>query len=572
MTTKNKRTKVKKNDRNTARKTTRRNMSIIDDPVALQVIWRRLISIADEAATTLRRTSFSPIVRESNDFACVLFDAAGRAIAENTIGIPSFNMTLGRTLDHFLSQRPASQWKPGDVGMCNDPWLTSGHLPDITIIAPIFLGKRLLGWAGSIAHMADIGGALWSADTREVFEEGIRFPFSLLMQEGLYNEDVVRFMRANVRIPDLVMGDIAAQIAAGEAAGRGLRALAEHERIADFTEISGAIRSRAENVMRRAIAQIPNGSYKSAIDMDGTDEGPIHIEVEILKKGTDLFIDYAGTSPQASRAVNTVLNYTEAYTCYPLKCLFDPHTPRNDGSYKMIHVSAPQGSILNPRFPAPVHARQLVGHCLPAALYRALAPVAGDRIAADSGSAPTLRLLVNGFRDDGTPYTTIFFINGGMGARSRRDGLSATCFPSNVICGSMEIIEALAPLRVWEKELAVDSGGAGTFRGGLGQNVEIELVGRERANISVLADRRYHPAAGVLDGLAGAPSSIALNGNEDALPTKGKSRIQKGDRLRIRYPGGGGYGDPGRRNKAAVRDDLKEGLISEEAAHRVYGL
>jgi N-methylhydantoinase B len=549
-----------------------RNISIVDDPVALQVIWRRLIAIADEAAATLRRTSFSPIVRESNDFACVLFDASGRAIAENTIGIPSFNMTLGRTLEYGLSQRPASEWKPGDVAICNDPWRTSGHLPDFTIIAPIFLKKRLLGWAGSIAHMADIGGALWSADTREVFEEGIRIPFSLLMREGVYNEDLVRVLRANVRIPDLVMGDLAAQISAGEAAARALRSLAEHERISDFSDISAAIRARSENAMRRAIAQIPDGSYKSAIDMDGSEDGPIHIEVEVRKKGTDLFIDYAGTSPQASRAINTVLNYTEAYTCYPLKCLFDPLTPRNDGSYKMIHVSAPEGSILNPRFPAPVNARQLVGHCLPAALYRALAPAVADRVTADSGSAPTLRVLINGFRDDRTPYTTIFFINGGMGARAKRDGLSATCFPSNVVCGSMEIIEALAPLRIWKKELAPDSGGAGRHRGGLGQDVEIELVGREKANISILADRVEHPAAGVLNGLAGAPSRIALNEKEGVLPIKGKSRIKQGDRLQIRYPGGGGYGDPGQRNKEAVRRDLEEGLISKEAAQQVYKL
>jgi N-methylhydantoinase B len=545
--------------------------SIANDPVALQIVWRRLIAIADEAAATLRRTSFSPIVRESNDFACVLFDAAGFAIAENTIGIPSFNMTLGRTLNHFLSQRPASEWKLGDVGICNDPWLTSGHLPDITIVAPIFLGSRLLGWTGSIAHMADIGGALWSADTREVFEEGIRIPLSLLLREGKYNDDLVRILRANVRIPDLVMGDISAQVSASEAAARALKNLAEHERIDDFSEISRAIRERSENVMRRAIAEIPDGVYASEVDMDGSDDGPIHIALSITKKGSELFVDYAGTSPQAGRAINTVLNYTEAYTCYPLKCLLDPLTPRNDGSYGMIHVSAPEGSILNPRFPAPVHARQLVGHCLSAAIYRALAPVAGERIIADSGSAPTLRVLVNGFRDDRTPYTTIFFINGGMGARAQRDGLSTTCFPSNVICGSMEIIEALTPLRIWKKELTIDSGGPGRFRGGLGQDVEIELIGREPANLSILADRVRHPALGVLGGLAGAPSRIALNGKEGALPIKGKSRIKQGDRLNVRYPGGGGYGDPHRRSSEAVASDLKEGLVSKAAAKQVYG-
>jgi N-methylhydantoinase B len=547
-------------------------MSFVDDPVALQVIWRRLIAIADEAAATLRRTSFSPIVRESNDFACVLFDAGGLAIAENTIGIPSFNMTLGRTLSHCLAIRPASEWRPGDVGICNDPWLTSGHLPDITIFSPIFLEGQLLGWSGSIAHMADIGGALWSADTREVFEEGIRIPFSLLMREGEYNEDLVRILRANVRIPDLVMGDIAAQVSAGDTAARAFKNLAQYERIADFSEISRAIRERSEGAMRRAIAQIPDGVYSSSVEMDGTNDGPIRIDVAIKRSEGDLFIDYAGTSPQASYAINTVLNYTEAYTCYPLKCLFDPATPRNDGSYKMIHVSAPEGSILNPRFPAPVHARQLVGHCLPAALYRALAPVISDRVIADSGSAPTLRVLVNGFRDDRSPFTTIFFINGGMGARATRDGLSATCFPSNVVCGSMEIIEALAPLRIWQKELSMDSGGPGRFRGGLGQDVEIELIGREGANVSILADRERHPAGGVLKGLPGATSRILLNGKENVLPTKGKSRIKRGDRLRVRYPGGGGYGDPLNRERAAVREDLEEGLVSPEAVRRVYGL
>ena len=550
----------------------RRNSSVTDDPVALQVIWRRLVAIADEAAATLRRTSFSPIVRESNDFACVLFDADGAAIAENTIGIPSFNMTLGRTLAHFMSKRPAAEWRPGDVGICNDPWLTSGHLPDITIIAPIFLRNRLLGWTGSIAHMADIGGALWSADTREVFEEGIRIPFTLLMRRGQYNDELVRIIRANIRIPDLVMGDIAAQVSAGETAARSLRHLAEHERIEDFSGISQAIQARSEANMRRAIGQIRDGIYKSSVDMDGTDDGPIHIEVAVEKRGTDLFVDYAGTSPQAGRAINTVLNYTEAYTCYPLKCLFDPLTPRNEGSYKMIHVSAPEGSLLNPRFPAPVHARQLVGHCLPAALYHALAPVAADKIVADSGSAPTLRVLINGFRDDRTPYTTIFFINGGMGARAKLDGLSATCFPSNVVCGSMEIIEALAPLRVWKKELAVDSGGPGRYRGGLGQDVEIELIGRESANISVLADRVKHPASGVLNGMAGAPSRIELNAQADVLPIKGKSQIKQNDRLRIHFPGGGGYGDPRERSKEAIRSDLDEGLISADAARRVYEL
>ena len=422
-----------------------RNRTIIDDPVALQVVWTRLIAIADEAAATLRRTSFSPIVRESNDFACVIFDAEGNAIAENTIGIPSFNMTLGRTLAHFLKERPAAEWRPGDVGITNDPWLTSGHLPDVTVLAPVFAGRRLVGWTGSIAHMADIGGTLWSADTREVYEEGIRIPPLLYMQEGRPNADLQAMIRANVRLGDAVLGDIAAQIAAGETAARGLRDLIERESIADLAPISREICARTEAAMRRAIAEIPDGTYRSSLDLDGTGEEPVHIALTIEKRGEEILIDYAGTSPEVGRALNTVMNYTEAYSCYPLKCALDPATPRNEGTYRMIHVKAPEGSILNPRFPAPVHARQLVGHCLAAAIYEALVPVLGERIIAECGSAPTLRVLVSGYREGRRRYTAILFINGGMGARAERDGLSATCFPSNVVCGSMEIIEALPP-------------------------------------------------------------------------------------------------------------------------------
>ena len=545
---------------------------IAGDPVALQVIWTRLIAIADEAAATLRRTSFSPIVRESNDFACVIFDAAGTAMAENTIGIPSFNMTLSRTLAHFLRERPAAEWRDGDVGICNDPWLTSGHLPDTTVVAPVFTNGRIVAWTGSIAHMADMGGTLWSADTREVFEEGLRLPPLLLLREGVWNADVATIIRANSRLPEQVLGDIAAQVAAGETAARGLRELMAREAIEDLTPIATEICARTERLMRAAVARIPDGVYHGSVDLDGTGEEPVHLQLAITKQHDEIFLDYAGTSPEVGRALNVVMNYTEAYSCYPLKCALDPATPRNDGSYRMIHVSAPEGSILNPRFPAPVHARQLVGHCLAAAIYQALAPVLGERIVAESGSAPTLRVIFSGYRENRRRYTSILFINGGMGARAERDGLSATCFPSNVVCGSMEVIEALSPLRIWRKELACDSGGPGKSRGGLGQDVEIELTGDQPALLSLLVERVHHPARGVLDGAPGAASRVLWNGRESGFPLKGKSPIAAGDRLRVRYPGGGGYGDPRTRDRALVRADLAAGRISEATARTEYGL
>jgi N-methylhydantoinase B len=540
--------------------------------IALEILWTRLVAIADEAATTLVRTSFSPIVRESNDFSCVIFDAAGNAVAENTIGIPSFNMTMSRTLEHVLRMRPPAEWRPGDVVCTNDPWLTSGHLPDMTVLAPVFRDGRLIAWTGSIAHQADIGGTIWSADTREVFEEGVTVPPTLLLEEGRPNRTLIELLRANLRMPDQVIGDVMAQVAAGESAARRLVELTGEAGIEDLDEVSAEVRARAEGAMRRAVAAIPDGVYEAGLDLDGTGEEPVHLQARVTVAGDTLDIDYTGTSPQVGRSLNVVMNYTEAYSCYPLKCALDPSTPRNEGSYRCIRVTAPEGSILNPRRPAPVNARQLVGHCLAAVLYEALAPVLPGRVIGESGSAPTLRVVISGPRDERSRFTSILFVNGGMGARPTMDGLATTCFPSNVICGAMEIIEATAPLRIWRKEFAVDSGGPGTYRGGLGQDVELELLAPGECTLSLFVEHVAHPPRGVLGAGPGAPSRVVWNEREDGFPLKGRSRIRPGDRLRVRYPGGGGYGDPRRRRGEAVRADIEAGVVSERQAREVYGL
>ena len=541
------------------------------DPVSLEILWSRFIAVADEAATTLVRTSFSPTVRESNDYACVLFDAAGHAIAENTIGIPSFNMTLSRTLAHFLQMRPLKSWRPGDVGITNDPWLATGHLPDVTVVAPIFIGERLVAWSGSVAHMVDIGGIPWSADGRQVFEEGLRIPPMMLFREGKPNEDLLQLIRANNRLPDQVIGDLMAMVSAGRIGEARLVELMSEVGVEDLTEISAEIRSRAERSMRAAIKAIPDGTYRSALDMDGAPDEPIHLEVTVTVAGDEMTVDYAGTSPQVLGALNTVMNYTEAYSCYPLKCLLDPATPRNDGSYKPIRVKAPEGSILNPRFPAAVNARQLVGHVLSGMLFDALSTAIPQRIIGESGSAPTLRCVVSGIAASGLPFSSILFLNGGMGARPDIDGLATTCFPSTVMAGAMEAVEAVSPLRIWRKEFAVDSGGAGCFRGGLGQELEVEVLSATSAIVSLFVERTRNPARGVVGGKQGGGSRVEINGKCDGFPLKGRSRIAAGDRIFVRYSGGGGYGDPRERDRDAVRADVEAGIVSAQAARDVYG-
>ena len=541
------------------------------DPVSLEILWSRFIAVADEAATTLVRTSFSPTVRESNDYACVLFDAAGHAIAENTIGIPSFNMTLSRTLAHFLQMRPLKSWRPGDVGITNDPWLATGHLPDVTVVAPIFIGERLVAWSGSVAHMVDIGGIPWSADGRQVFEEGLRIPPMMLFREGKPNEDLLQLIRANNRLPDQVIGDLMAMVSAGRIGEARLVELMSEVGVEDLTEISAEIRSRAERSMRAAIKAVPDGTYRSALDMDGAPDEPIHLEVTVTVAGDEMTVDYAGTSPQVLGALNTVMNYTEAYSCYPLKCLLDPATPRNDGSYKPIRVTAPEGSILNPRFPAAVNARQLVGHVLSGMLFDALSTAIPQRIIGESGSAPTLRCVVSGIAASGLPFSSILFLNGGMGARPDIDGLATTCFPSTVMAGAMEAVEAVSPLRIWRKEFAVDSGGAGRFRGGLGQELEVEVLSATSAIVSLFVERTRNPARGVVGGKQGGGSRVEINGKCDGFPLKGRSRIAAGDRIFVRYSGGGGYGDPRERDRDAVRADVEAGIVSAQAARDVYG-
>jgi N-methylhydantoinase B len=540
------------------------------DPVSLEIVWHRLIAVVDEAATTLVRTSFSPIMRESNDLSCVLFDSRGNALAENTIGIPSFNLTLGRTVRHVLRKRPPPQWRPGDVLMTNDPWVGAGHLPDVTVVAPIFDDGRLLGWVGSIAHQVDVGGAGWAADAAEVFEEGLRIPPLLLLREGALNTDVVEMIGANVRLPERLLGDLMAQVSAGEVASERLRELVRDARLEDLEAVSDQLADLAEQAMQRAVRAAPQGTYSASLDLDGTDDEPIHVEVAITFADDRVRVDFGGSSAQVRRGLNCPINYTEAYTCYPLKCVLDPFTPRNEGSYRHVTVAAPEGSILNPRFPAAVNARHLVGHCLGGVVYQALAAALPERVIAESGSAPTMRAVISGARDDGSRFSTILFINGGMGAGAGHDGLAATCFPSNVICGAMETVESLAPLRIWRKELATDSGGAGEFAGGLGQVVEVELLGSRECTLSFFVERTAHPARGVLGGQPGTPAVVEWNGRRDGFPLKGRNRMRPGDRLTLRYPGGGGYGDPARRTPEAVRADVEAGLLTRDRAREAY--
>lgn len=541
------------------------------DPISLEILWSRLTSIADEAAAALLRTSFSTIVRESNDFATVLMDAGGNSLAENTGGIASFNGVLPITLRHFLERFPAATWRPGDCVITNDPWLATGHLPDITMVMPIFHADTLVAFSGSIAHSPDIGGSLWSADCQEIYEEGIRIPPVRYMREGSVDEVVRDFILQNVRVPDQVIGDLQAQVTANLVCGRRLNEFLEDAGMPDLRALSEALLARAEHAMGNAIEAVPDGVYRAAIDADGFDEDETHIECAITVRGRHMDIDYAGTSPQIGRGLNCVMNYTHAYSTYPVKCMLDPDTPRNEGSYRPITVRAPEGSILNPLQPAPCNARQLTGHLLAGVIYKAMADAVPDKVIAECGGAPTMRAVFSGADVDGRRFSQILFASGGMGASQVRDGLPTTAFPTNAGAGSIEAFESVAPLIVWKKELREDSGGAGEFRGGLGQECVVQSRSPEPMQLSLLSDRRRHPASGLLGGGPGATSAIAFADGSEPHP-KSRTRLAPGDTLTMRYAGGGGCGDPRQRDRETVRRDREDGYISADAARDAYGL
>ncbi len=538
------------------------------DPITLEILWSRLVAIVDETAATLVRTSFSTIVRESNDYACILLDAEGNSLAQSTLSIPSFISTLPLTVKEFMKVYPAESLEPGDVMLTNDPWLGTGHLNDINMAMPIFHKGKLIAFSASVAHAPDIGGRLRSPDNRELFEEGLRIPVCKWMKAGKPNEDVWSFIANNVRVPDLVIGDLRAQLAANEMAARRLMHLVEEQGIDDLGELARTIQSLSEKHTREAIRQIPDGVYGHEVRMDGYSE-PLVIRLKLTVDGDEILVDYTGTSPQIDRALNVVPNYTFAYTAFPLKCLLSPETPNNEGCFRPLKVTAPEGSLLNPRFPAAVGARASVGHYLPVAIFGALADVMPDRVLAASGS-PMWCLQLAGLDAKKRRFAGVFFYNGGQGASGRKDGISCLSFPSNLSATPVEVIEHIFPVVMERKALTVDSGGPGRQRGGLGQTMTVRIESGGPLSASFMTERTRFPAEGLFGGKAGAMGKVLLNGA--SINPKESRVIQPGDLLEISTPGGGGFGDPRERDRGVVLADLRAGLVSAEQAEQEYGV
>ena len=537
----------------------------VTDPVSLSILWTRLQSVVDEAATVLMRTAFSTIVRESGDLTVLLTDRTGVTVVQTRKGVGSLGPAIGTTVRAVLQDFPLETWAPGDVVLTNDPWIAAGHTGDVATVRPFFWNKCCIGFIAVASHVPDIGGRLAPSDARQVYEEGILFPPTHFMRGDAVLPQIARLLEKNVRVPDQVMGDIFAQVSCAKQCETRLRQLMQEYGLDELDELFQAILDRSERAVRKTITSLPDGRYTAETQTDGLG-APLVIRVAITISGDEMHVDFAGTSPQVPAGINSVLNYTRAYSFYTLKCVLDPHGPNNDGSMRPVQISAPARSLLNAEFPAAVYARSQSGHYLGSVLMSALAPAAADRVVACCGS-PSNRTVFNGRRGDGRAFSFLMFTSGGFGARSNSDGLSCTPFPSNTGAAPVEVMERETGLVVLEKSLEADSGGAGRFRGGLGMRLRIENPLADSVRLSIRMDRMDNGADGIHGGGDGGCSDLRLNGRREGILPKGESEMKPGDIITVVTPGGGGYGNPAERDPRQLADDLDAGYVVKGRDH-----
>jgi N-methylhydantoinase B len=536
-------------------------------PVKIGVVWERLNGLMDQVAETCVRTSFSSVVRENYDFAIGLLDARGRQIAQSRRSVPSFIGTMSRTLVAMLEKFPVDTLNDGDVLITNDGWLGTGHLNDITMIKPLFREGRHLGFVGSIFHTVDIGGAP-SPTAKDCFEEGLNIPVAKILIEGEENPLLVDILNANLREPEETLGDIRSQFSAYHTCSERLFRLLNEEDLEDLEVFSDDVLDRSEASLRRAIAEIPDGTYKDVLTADGFDH-PLDIHCSVTISGSDITVDFTGTAEQIEFPVNSPMTFTTAYSCYAIKCALDPGTPINDGAFRPITVTAPEGTLVNPRRPAPVWGRHLSGHYMPPAIYGALSQIAPDKIIADCGS-PLWNVYFKGRREgEDRPFVKMFFMNGGHGARPTQDGPGCLSFPSNVSNQAIEQFENQTPLLVEEKALIPDTGGIGAFRGGNAQRLTFRNIGASPVTVTIRHERVDNPPRGLLGGGKGSGGLDLVN--DVRIAAKSQTRLNPDDRVTFQTPGGGGMGKPENRSRDAIKTDIESGLVTEARAKQDYG-
>ncbi|MDD9877889.1 MAG: hydantoinase B/oxoprolinase family protein [Magnetovibrio sp.] len=543
------------------------------DTIRMQIMWNRLISVVEEQAQTLLRTAFSPIVRECGDLSAGVFDLKGRMLAQAVTGTPGHVNSMAEAVKHFIRYFPIPEMKDGDIYITNDPWLGTGHLNDFVLTTPCFKDGRLVALLACTSHITDIGGIGTGPDGTDIHMEGIYIPMLKLADQGKMDETLLAMVRQNTRQPVETEGDVYSLAACNDIGCKRLVEMMAEFELDDLDGLADFICRHSYDAVIAEIRKLPSGTYRNSMTIDGYDS-PLDLVATLTIAEDGISVDYDGTSPQSRFGVNVPHAYTTAYSCFGLTCIVSPEVPNNAGSLAPLRVSAPEGSILNAPYPAAVCSRHVIGQMLPDVVFGCLAQAVPDRIPAE-GAGCLWNLTFRGDTDRASNDASLFCItavtNGGTGARPTKDGLSATAFPSGVRGTPVEINETVAPIVVWRKEYRTDSAGAGAYRGGLGQHIEVSsAIG---ADVELLAafDRIGHPPRGRHGGGAGEAGSVGLASGA-ALRGKGTQTVAAGERLVIHTPGGAGYGDPRDRAAEAVARDLRNGLISRQAAERIYGL
>jgi len=545
------------------------------DPITLEILWRRLVSIVDEADASVARTAFSSLLRDAHDYTCMFTDSRGQELVQGTFCTPGQAGAMALGVKKLVTSIPLSDYRPGDVFIVNDPWLLAGHLNDVCVMSPIFYQQRPVAFTACVFHHSDIGGRV-ASDNREVYEEGIFIPPLKLYDAGVLNESVLNLIRWNVRTPEEVTGDIRSQVAANHVCAQKVIEMLEEEGLDTLDDLADEIIGRTEKSMREAITRIPDGvyPYEGVIEGAGQRED-IRIKLQVEVAGSDIHVDFDGTSSQVDWGGNVVYNFTYAYVFMAVKSAFDPDIPINEGAIRPVKMTAPEGSVVNCRFPAAVAARMQIGHFMTEMVFKALAEATPDNIIAESGGTPAQTNIFYGKRSNGKPWLTMIIRGGGLGAGSRRDGHHCAIFPANGANTPVEIFESDTPLIVEERGLVCDSGGPGKTRGGLGRKMIIRVPDDDSAplgptSIALQAGRFKYPPQGLFGAAPGAIAKYTVN-QKNGDPS-GLTLCQKGDVIEFLSAGGGGYGDAFARDPEAVREDVAKGYVSIERAREDYGV
>ncbi|OED41575.1 hypothetical protein AB833_09415 [Chromatiales bacterium (ex Bugula neritina AB1)] len=537
-----------------------------------QVMWTRLISVVEEQAQALLRTAFGSVVREAGDLSAGVYDTNGRMMAQAVTGTPGHVNTMAMAMQHFLQRFPLDTMQPGDVFVTNDPWMGTGHLFDFILVTPAFIDEKPVALFASTSHVTDVGGRGFTADATSVYEEGTLIPHMRMRSNYQLNEDLLNIIAANSRNPVEVLGDIRSLVSCNDVGVKRLQSMMSEFNLDKLDDLARHIFESSEQATRAAIARVPDGVYRSSMTIDGY-EKPIELSSSLTISGSNIVVDYAGSSPASRYGINSPKCYTDAYSVFGLKCVIAPDTPNNYASLQCFEVRAEPGSCVAPERPSPVTARHVIGQMLPDAMFGCLAQALPDETPAESAGSIWVLAMSSVSDSKGKniePFNVMNVGLGGVGASASAPGLNTTAFPSGVGGIPVEVTETESPLLFRHKEFIKDSGGAGKMPGGLSQRIEITHTDNTDFLVSAATwDRFDNPPRGRAGGQDGSAGKSYLASGA-TLQGKTTHRIPAGDALVVELPGGGGFGNPSDRSKEEVKAELEAETISYDRAREWY--